>query len=77
MEQVGSKCMDFHDVLYPKIFGKSVKKIEDLLKYYRLMSTSHEVVCISMKISCKISSYNEKYFGQMLLGKSEYSFYIR
>jgi hypothetical protein len=35
MEQVGSKCMDFHDVLYPNTFGKSVEKTDDLLKHLK------------------------------------------
>jgi len=32
MEQLGSQCTNFHEILYVRIFQKSVKKIQVSLK---------------------------------------------
>jgi hypothetical protein len=51
MEQIGPHSMDFHEILYLKIFRKSAEKIQVLLNVTRVTSTLHEDLCIFMTLS--------------------------
>jgi hypothetical protein len=42
MEHLGSHWTEFHEILYLRIFGKSVEKIKVSLKSDRIAGTLHE-----------------------------------
>ena len=51
MEQLGSHFTDFHEILYVRVFRKSVEKILFLLKSDKKNDTLHEDLCTFMIMS--------------------------
>jgi len=54
-EQLGSNCIGFHEIWYPRNFRKYFEKILSLITYLtRMTGTVHEDLCTFMTIFCWI-----------------------
>jgi hypothetical protein len=77
MEQLGSHLTDFREILYLRIFRKSVEKFQVSLKSDKNNGhfTGRPVyICNSISLN---TSQNEKYTRHKLWGKSKHTFYVQ